>query len=132
MRALLDSNVLIALALRGHVQHDAAEVWLAAQGDYATCPVTQGALVRMAIRVGRSGPVAAQLLAGLIAPARHEFWADDIAYNEVPLTGVLGHRQVTDAYLAALARHRGGRLATFDRALAGLHADVAVLVPGTP
>jgi predicted nucleic acid-binding protein len=32
---------------------------------------------------------------------------------------------VTDAYLAALVRHHGGRLATFDRGLAALHADVA-------
>jgi len=40
-----------------------------------------------------------------------------------------GQRQVTDAYLAALARVRSGRLATFDRGLAALHADVAFLVP---
>ena len=37
-------------------------------------------------------------------------------------------RQVTDSYLAALARHRNGRLATFDRGLAALHADVADLI----
>src|SRR3990170_2466443 len=30
------------------------------------------------------------------------------------MTGVIGHRQVTDAYLAALARHHRGQLATFD------------------
>ena len=34
--------------------------------------------------------------------------------------------RVTDAYLAALARHFGGRLVTFDRGLAALHADVAI------
>jgi uncharacterized protein len=39
---------------------------------------------------------------------------------------VLGHRQVTDAYLAALARHHHGKLATFDKGLAALHSDVAV------
>jgi predicted nucleic acid-binding protein len=44
-------------------------------------------------------------------------------------SGVIGHRQVTDAYLAALARQRGGRLATFDAGLAQLHPDVAQLVP---
>lgn len=36
---------------------------------------------------------------------------------------------MTDAYLAALARVRGGQLVTFDRGLAALHTDVAVLVP---
>lgn len=39
------------------------------------------------------------------------------------------HRQVTDAYLAALARTHGGRLLTFDRGLAAAHADVAELIP---
>jgi uncharacterized protein len=47
----------------------------------------------------------------------------------VRLDGVIGHRQVTDAYLAELARRREARLATFDKGLAALHADVAELVP---
>jgi hypothetical protein len=37
------------------------------------------------------------------------------------LAGTTAHRQVTDAYLAQLARARGARLATFDQALAKLH-----------
>lgn len=41
---------------------------------------------------------------------------------------MLGQAQVTDAYLAALARQHGGKLATFDRGLAALHSDVAVLI----
>jgi uncharacterized protein len=36
--------------------------------------------------------------------------------------------QVTDAYLAQLARTHNGRLATFDQGLAQLHSDVAELV----
>lgn len=47
------------------------------------------------------------------------------------MTGVVGHRQVTDAYLAALVRHRGAQLATFDRALAALHPDVTALLAGS-
>jgi predicted nucleic acid-binding protein len=42
---------------------------------------------------------------------------------------VIGHRQVTDAYLAHLARSRTGRLATFDRGLAEMRDDVTDLVP---
>ena len=38
----------------------------------------------------------------------------------------MGHRQVTDAYLAALARHHGGKLASFDKRLVALHPDVGV------
>ena len=47
----------------------------------------------------------------------------------MPVTGLIGHRQITDAYLAQLAQARGARLATFDRALASLHSDIADLVP---
>jgi predicted nucleic acid-binding protein len=42
--------------------------------------------------------------------------------------GVVGHRQVTDAYLAQLARHHDGQLATLDSGLAQQHSDVAVLI----
>jgi hypothetical protein len=51
----------------------------------------------------------------------------DLVHHDV--AEVLGHRQVTETYLAQFARARGGRLTTFDRGVAGLHADVAYLVP---
>lgn len=60
---------------------------------------------------------------------RHDFWPDTISYCQVGLHGVIGHRQVTDAYLAQLARARGGRLATFDQGLAELNDDITELVP---
>jgi hypothetical protein len=52
-----------------------------------------------------------------------------VGYADVPIQGIIGHRQVTDAYLAQLARARGSRLATFDQATAKLHNDVADLIP---
>lgn len=138
MTALLDSNVLIALAVEEHVHHAAAHSWLAEHaGSFASCPVTQGALLRMLIRTGATAAQAQGLLRAATADARHEFWPDDLGYADVRLDGVLGHRQVTDAYLAALARRRGGRLVTCDGGLAALHADVSTLVstnravPGT-
>ena len=42
----------------------------------------------------------------------HVFWPDDIGYADASLRGVIGHRQVTDAYLAALAEHHGAVVAT--------------------
>jgi predicted nucleic acid-binding protein len=63
-----------------------------------------------------------------MASTRHEFWPDDVPYTDVPVDGIVGHRQVTDAYLAQLARAHGARLATFDQAIAKLHGDVADLV----
>jgi hypothetical protein len=127
---LLDANVLIALLVDDHVHHGAAEGWFAGlAGKFATCPITQGALIRLLIREGQSAAAAAAILSGTSADPRHEFWADEVPYTEVPTRGIVGHRQVTDAYLAQLARARGSRLATLDRAMAALHSDVAELVP---
>ena len=61
--------------------------------------------------------------------ARHEFWPDSVSFADVEVGGVVGHRQVTDAYLAQLARSRKGQLATLDSGLANLHTDIAVLIP---
>ncbi|MDP9428354.1 MAG: PIN domain-containing protein [Actinomycetota bacterium] len=129
MTDLLDANVLIALAVADHVHHEPVESWLAQdQAPFATCPVTQGALVRHLLRGGAEAAEVLGLVRRLAADERHEFWPDDLGYGDVDLRGVVGHRQVTDAYLAALARNRGGRLATLDRGLALLHAEVALLI----
>jgi uncharacterized protein len=127
---LLDANVLIALIVDDHVHHEAAEAWFAGGTEpIATCPITQGSLVRLLLREGQSAQTAATLVSALTAQSRHEFWPDDAAFDAVSLNGVVGHRQVTEAYLAHLARVRGSRLATFDQGLAKLHPDVADLVP---
>ena len=60
---------------------------------------------------------------------RHEFWPGNASYHDIPVAGIMGHRQVTDVYLAHLARSYSARLATFDQALAKLHPDVAHLIP---
>ena len=129
MTVLLDANVLIALVVDDHVHHNAAEIWLGdAHHRFATCPITEGSLVRLLVRQGQSVQTAKTVLAELATDPRHEFWPDSLAYADVPMTGVIGHRQVTDAYLAQLARVHNGRLATFDQGLAKLH-DVVDLVP---
>ncbi|MDR2212125.1 MAG: PIN domain-containing protein [Pseudomonadales bacterium] len=129
---LLDANVLIALFDADHVHHRVVRAWFFSLPEgFATCPIVEGALVRWIVRIeGAPGTGAAiRELRKLAADARHHFWADDLAYADVDWKGVLGHRQVTDAYLAALARRHGGRLATLDRGLAALHHDVAELIP---
>jgi uncharacterized protein len=68
-------------------------------------------------------------LARIKSISGYEFWTDDVSYDSVSFAGVMGHRQVTDAYLAGLARSKGGRIATFDTGLASAHSDVAVLIP---
>jgi uncharacterized protein len=129
---LLDGNVLVALVVDGHVQHAAAQAWFSASASpFATCPITQGTLLRLLMRLASMDVSAAsRVLSALVAHPRHHFWPDAIDYAAVKLTGVIGHRQVTDAYLAALARHHGGRLVTFDGGLAALHPDVALGLTG--
>lgn len=130
MTVLLDANVLIALLVVDHVHHDAVEDWFSGLTErFATCPITQGAVVRLVVREGATAAQATTILGSVTCRDDHEFWPDDLSYDDVAMTGVVGHRQVTDAYLAGLARHRGSRCATLDHGLAATHADVALLVP---
>jgi len=72
---LLDPNVLIALLVDDHVHHAAAENWFAGLGaNFATCPVTQGSLLRLLIREGQPAATARAILAGTTAHPQHEFW----------------------------------------------------------
>jgi toxin-antitoxin system PIN domain toxin len=128
--ALLDANVLIALVVTEHVHHDAAAEWLSESGTvFATCPITQGSLVRFLVRTGQSAAAARDVVGAVASANRHEFWPDTVSFADIEVDGVVGHRQVTDAYLAQLARIHKGQLVTLDSGLAHLHNDVAVLIP---
>jgi toxin-antitoxin system PIN domain toxin len=124
VRALLDVNVLIALLDAGHLHHGLASAWL---GDHqrhgwASCPITQNGCVRILSQPGYSNPLpTAEVIARLAEAAhhaRHEFWPDATSLLDAQVFDrqrLLGPRQVTDAYLLALAVDRGGRFVTFDR-----------------
>jgi len=126
---LLDSNVLIALATPEHSLNACAAEWFRKGHRFATCPITQGALVRFHLRAGfdATADSAKLLLESISALPRHEFWPDDASYLDLPTTGIVGYRQVTDAYLAMLARRHGGSLATLDRGLAAVHAGATLI-----
>jgi toxin-antitoxin system PIN domain toxin len=126
---LLDANALIALVLADHEHHDRAVAWAAKVDRIALCPIVEGALIRFLIRAGESQATAASTLSAMYASPRCEFWADSISYTTADLGHVVGHRQVTDAYLASLAASRGCRLATFDLALAGVLTGDIELIP---
>jgi toxin-antitoxin system PIN domain toxin len=127
---LLDANVLIALVVDDHVHHAYAEAWfVASAANFSSCPITQGSLMRLLIRQGQTAESARAVLKEISGNPRHEFWSDSASYSDIPVGGIIGHRQVTDAYLAHLARSYSARLATFDQALAKLHPDVADLIP---
>jgi hypothetical protein len=122
---LLDANVLIALAWPDHSAHERAGRWFAghAKQGWATCPITQAALVRVLSNPAFSERAltptqALQVLSGNIELRGHEFWKDSINLREAMervRTALTGHQQITDAYLVGLAIHNRGKLATLDR-----------------
>jgi uncharacterized protein len=129
LTVLLDGNVLVALSVADHVHHRTVVEWFAAnERGFVTTPTTQGTLLRFLLRAGLDAADAAAVLEGLRAHVRHSFWPDDAPYEAFMLRGVVGHRQVTGAYLAARARERGAQVATLDRGLAAARADVAELI----
>lgn len=124
MRSLLDVNVLISLLDAAHIHHALAHRWLSGEmsSGWASCPITQNGCIRIMSQPGYPGslpaaPVAARLAEAAAGPG-HVFWPDDVNLLEAGAfdwSRVLGHRQITDAYLLALAVRHGGRLVTFDR-----------------
>ncbi|MDR1077779.1 MAG: VapC toxin family PIN domain ribonuclease, partial [Propionibacteriaceae bacterium] len=95
MIRLLDANVLIALVVEDHVHHDRASAWRAGVAAFATCPITEGALVRLLLRVGESKPVVAAALEAVAALPGHLFWPDDLPYAGLDLAPLQGYKRVT-------------------------------------
>ena len=137
---LIDVNVLLALAWPHHVHHNTVHQWWERAGltQWATCLQTQLGFVRVSSNP-RFAPTPAtpgqamKLLGQMTSRPDHRFWGEiqgALADPELlrALSGVATHGQVTDAYLAVLARRHGGQVATLDRSLAARYPDVALQV----
>jgi toxin-antitoxin system PIN domain toxin len=118
---LPDVNVLVALLNPAHVHHDAAQEWFDSTSRFATTPITESALARMAMSpavmgVAASAGDALASLRSLRADERAEFLSDDSSLAEamIDLVGLAGFRRVTDLHLVNLAALHSGRLVTFD------------------
>jgi toxin-antitoxin system PIN domain toxin len=123
-RSLLDVNVLLALLDSDHVDHTRAWSWWdAAGGDgWASCAITENGFVRILSQPRYPSPVPpAQAVSLLVAAASggdHVFWPCDISVldsDRMDANRLHGARQLTDAYLLALAVAHGGQFVTFDR-----------------
>ena len=127
---LLDTNVLIALLWPSHARHDPAVKWFARHrsNGWATCPLTEAGFVRIVSNAAFSRDAvtpreAAGVLAANTTAKDHAFWPDELPFAEaIAFAGarLVGHQQVTDAYLLGLALRRGGVLATLDERIAAL------------
>lgn len=124
--SLLDVNVLIALCDGRHEHHDLTARWFVAHAaaGWASCPLTQNGAIRIMSAPAFPGarPVA-QVLAqvqALCASPHHHFWPDAVSLVQAGTLNpahLLGHRQLTDAYLLALAVHHQGQFVTLDGAI---------------
>lgn len=123
MRSLLDINVIIALLDADHVMHAAATRWLAREleAGWASCPVTQNGVLRILSQPAYPNPRPVAEIAERLAEAcshpSHCFWSGGIsliANASVHWQQLLGPKQVTDAYLLAVAVSKGGRFVSFD------------------
>lgn len=124
MIALLDVNLLVALFDPAHLHHEAAHAWFGRnrRRGWATCPLTENALIRVLSNVSYPGgrttvEDAAARMRTLCSDRLHVFWPDSVSLRDpgrFRWAHIQGHRQVTDVYLLALSVSNEGRLATFD------------------
>lgn len=142
---LLDVNLLVALTWPDHVLHGPAQRWFGrgAADGWATSSATEAGFLRVSLNrkvvgVDVSWAAALDMLRAIRATPGHEWWGGDVDLLAAPgflRAVVVGHRQVTDVHLVAVAAHHGGRLATLDRRVSeALHPDdrpLVTLVPPT-
>ena len=129
--ALLDVNVVIAAVFADHVNHLAARAFVESLERFYTTPTTQGGFLRFATRPWKNERKEEQpprltmadaqaKLREFTATAGHVFLPDDVAFTEIGLRSMQGHRQWTDAYLLVLARKHGVAMASLENRLANL------------
>ncbi len=128
---LLDVNVLLALVWPNHQFHRAAVRRLDRSTErWATCALTELGFIRLSsnpsvVGVTKSPAETTALLRLLVEDARHVYLGtlpSPTSARFRPLfEGILGPKQVTDAYLLALAGANQAKLVTFDVRLAAFH-----------
>jgi toxin-antitoxin system PIN domain toxin len=124
---LLDVNVLLALAWPNHQFHAAAIRAVGTKRNrWATCALTQLGFLRLssnpaAIADAKSPAECSALLEAMVSDSQHVYLdrLPSVAGSMIA-HGLLGHYQVTDAYLLHLAREHEAVFMTFDRRLLSL------------
>ena len=122
--ALLDTNVLLALAWPNHQHHAQAHAWFAAKAKrgWATCAFTQLGFIRLSSNPAYTADAAspqdaAALLRQWTRQKGHRFWDSPSADDPRIFARAIGHQQVNDAWLVEVARANMARLVTLDTRL---------------
>jgi toxin-antitoxin system PIN domain toxin len=123
---LLDVNALMALGWPNHQFHGVVVDRLEQQrtARWATCALTQLGFVRLSsnpaiVDVRKTPAEALAALAGPVADLQHYYLKPMSAPVDIPraFRRLLGHQQVTDAYLLAVAAVNDSVLLTLDQRL---------------
>ena len=124
---LLDLNALISLADVDSIHYRAIHQWFDAGGgrSWGVCPLTESGFVRVTSNPKYRGPnrtieQATAILAGFALHPGYRYWpiAEKWSVLTAPFSArLMGHQQVTDAYLLGLAIRENGILVTFDKAI---------------
>jgi len=130
---LLDANALIALGWPTHEHHRCVARWFRqhARSGWASTALTQSAFVRIISQPAFSGrsiaiSEVAELLLRNTAHPKHRLVAMDFGFADVLAActgGILGHRQITDAWLLTAAIRGEMKLLTFDTGIGQLLAS---------
>jgi toxin-antitoxin system PIN domain toxin len=133
MSHLLDANALIALGWPTHEHHPRMISWFRqhSRAGWASTAFTQSAFVRIVSQPAFSGRAiaideVAELLLRNTAHPKHQLVALDFGFADVLHActgGILGHRQITDAWLLTAAIRSGMKLLTFDAGITQLLAN---------
>jgi toxin-antitoxin system PIN domain toxin len=136
--ALLDVNVLLALAWPNHQHHPHAHAWFATHAGkgWATCALTQLGFIRLSSNPSFTSNAvsprnAALLLSKWTVHPAHRFLESPSAEDPSIYASALGHQQVSDAYLVEIARQNKGCFVTLDRR-ANAHAKAIGIVEIIP
>jgi hypothetical protein len=112
--------------------HTRAVAWFLENREtpFATSPMTEAGFIRISmnpliVTEQISLKAALAMLDTYRTRYKHVFWPDSLSVSEAlsmvkPLSG---HRQITDAYLLALAIMNDGKLASFDKGITAIVPD---------
>lgn len=138
MTSLPDVNVLLALGWVTHPHHSAAHNWFRANASdgWATCVLTQSGFLRLSLNpqvvgVSLTATDAIKLLNGLVQHPQHQLVESlpTLTSSEFSqlATHMQGYRQTSDFVLLHIAQHHGLRLVTFDKPLAKVTPNAALI-----
>jgi uncharacterized protein len=121
---LLDVNIVVALLDPDHMHYRTVRKWLTgADQCWGTCAFTEAGFLRIATDPRAGAFTVAQAVESLQLLTLHplfRFWPIGAGWTTLAapfLNRVVGHKQITDAYLLGLAVSEKGILVTMDKGI---------------